>query len=180
MGIGNADSLSHDVALRPFQPSDQDSVLKALLANEEYSLAMTGYFPEPGDLESMFYALPIGADPSIKHVWVVTSGVKVVGIIDMLVGWPNRQAVSVGWFCIDPSRQRHGIASQALAAGLDMARLQGLHLLRVTCPRQWDVGCTFLKRQGFVPSISSSEVSMNRVSHQNEAEILIDSWSLQF
>ncbi|MCL2782316.1 MAG: GNAT family N-acetyltransferase [Actinomycetia bacterium] len=142
-------------------------------------MAATGYFPEPGDLQSLFYVLPEGAAPDQKRILVITVDGVVVGLVDALIGWPTPGTGTSGLFLIHPSRQRRGIGAEALDAVQTRAREAGMRVLRATCPRGWSPGERFLAGHGFTRQPASRPVSMNRVTHANEAGHPADAWTRQ-
>lgn len=163
--------------LREFEPDDADAVLDVLLSAEDYAVAATGYLPEPGDLQSMFYVLPEGAAPEAKQILVVVEGNAVVGVVDALVGWPSPGVVSVGQFLIHPSHQRRGVGSRALAACLALAGRNGITKVRTGHAHGWEAGERFLAAHGFTRHTETEAVPHNRVVHSNEAEHPLDLWT---
>uniref|UniRef100_S0DFK4 Putative N-acetyltransferase n=1 Tax=termite gut metagenome TaxID=433724 RepID=S0DFK4_9ZZZZ len=164
------------VTLREFEPDDAPTVTEAMLLSENYAVAMTGYFPEGGDLQSLFYVLPETADPNVKHLYTILADDTVAGLADTLIGWPDTTTVTIGLFLVHPRFQRMGVASQALEAGTVIARKMGLQTLRAACPRNWLPGEQFLAGHGFVQQVSSSTAPMNRITHPHEASHLVDAW----
>jgi len=164
------------VGLREFAPGDADAVLAVLLASEEYMLAATGYFPEGGDLQSLFYAAPEGAILDAKRLLVITAGDDVVGLCDAVVGWPAPDTVATGLFLITPGRWRQGIATSAVRIGLALARAGGYRAIRASCPRNWQPGRAFLTGLGFTREVPSRPTRTNYVvpAHADAA----DAWTL--
>ncbi len=157
--------------MRGFEPSDGDAVLSGILAAEDFALALTGYFPEPGDLQSLFYALPEGAAPEQKRVLTVTADGEPVGVVDAVLDWPQIGVVTSSLLLVHPRRQRVGIGSAALGR----ARETGYRAVRASCPRGWAPGERLLTRAGFERSPADT-VPMNRVVHPHEGEHPSDLW----
>ncbi|MCL2317126.1 MAG: GNAT family N-acetyltransferase [Actinomycetia bacterium] len=170
------DIATGEVGLREFALEDADAVLAILLAAEDYMLAATGYFPEGGDLQSLFYALPDGASLDAKRLLVITSGEAVVGVCDALVGWPAPDVLTTGLFMVGPGQARRGIATRAAAIGLGLARDGGFRSVRASCPRDWEPGQAFLARLGFTRATLDRPTTTNyAVPPRTPA---VDAWTL--
>jgi len=164
------------VGLREFGPGDADAVLAILLASEEYMLAAAGYFPEGGDLQSLFYALPEGASLDAKRLYVITADGETVGLCDAVVGWPAPDAVAVGLFLVAPGRLRCGIGARAAQIGLAMAREGGFGGIRASCPRDWEPGQAFLAGLGFTRTPLATPTKTNFALPAHRA--VVDAWTL--
>jgi len=167
-----------EVEIREFEDADADSVIDTILADEDYAFAATGYLPGPGDLQSMFYALPVGFSQNAKVVLSIILNGHVVGVIDAVVGYPTRGDATIGTALIHPSVRRKHVMSQALQAGRDYAAIRGIDTIRVVCPRGWAAGEGFLNASGFIRS-PGVQAMMNRVIHEHETEHPCDVWSIR-
>lgn len=67
-------------------------------AGEDYFVAATGGTSTPGDLQSLFYALPNGAEPDAKRLLVVVCDEVVIGLVDVVLDHPEPAAAAVGMF----------------------------------------------------------------------------------
>ena len=165
------------VSIREFESGDTQPILDALMATEEYWLAMTGYFPEEGDLQSLFYLLPDGADMDIKHLYVIELDGIVIGLIDALMGWPMSTVITLGTFLIHPRFQRQGIAARTLEIGSRRARDMGYDTIGAACPHGWSPGESFLSASGFTRQPPHQSTQMNRITHPHERGLQIDAWT---
>jgi hypothetical protein len=83
---------------RPADGPDEAALQALFAACEDYFLAATGLPSGPGDVQSMFYALPEGADPDDKRLLVVEADGEVVGLVDVVLRHPAQDTASVGLF----------------------------------------------------------------------------------
>ena len=63
-----------DLEVREFVPEDEPGVRALFAAGEDYFVAATGSPSAPGDVQSLSYALPEGAEPDAKRLLVVICG----------------------------------------------------------------------------------------------------------
>ncbi|GGJ25796.1 GNAT family N-acetyltransferase [Streptomyces brasiliensis] len=128
-------------------PGDEARLLELFQACEDWFVAATGLPSGPGDVQSLFYALPEGASPDDKVLLVVEHDDALLGLVDAVRDHPAPGAVSVGLFLLAPSARRLGLG-RALAETL-LARAEGFSLVRATVPPGWRPGERFLERLGF-------------------------------
>jgi ribosomal protein S18 acetylase RimI-like enzyme len=78
-----------------------------------YWLRITGTGPEPEGARSTFAVLPPGKDYSAKYVMGVFLDGELVGIVDLIRGFPNQNTAMLGLLLIREKFQRNGIGRQA-------------------------------------------------------------------
>lgn len=88
---------------------DIDAVQQVLDGAPAYTLRVTGRPVRPADPEGLFAALPLGLVRSAKHVFAVDLDGTMVGIVDLLDGWPDPSTAHVGLLLLDETHQHHGI-----------------------------------------------------------------------
>ncbi|MCF1508947.1 GNAT family N-acetyltransferase [Streptomyces glomeratus] len=131
--------------LREAVPDDEPGVLALFEAGGAYLEAATGLPSGPGDLQSLYYSLPPGADWQDKLILVVTEdGGPVVGIIDAVRHHPAPGAWSVGLFLLHPSLWGTGTGRAVATVLLDRAAASGTTLVTTTVPVGWSRGRRFL------------------------------------
>lgn len=75
----------------------------------EYTLRVTGHPVRPADAQSLFTALPLGLGYDAKHVFAVELDGNMVGVVDVLDGWPDPSTAHIGLLLVDEPHQQLGI-----------------------------------------------------------------------
>ncbi|WP_130334502.1 GNAT family N-acetyltransferase [Streptomyces sp. BK022] len=133
------------VLLREPGPADEAALLRLFEECEDWFTAATGLPSAPGDVQSLYYALPEGADPGDKVLLLVERGGEVAGLVDAVRDWPGPGAVAVGLFLLAPWARGRGLG-RAVAETL-LGR--GASRVTATVPAGWKAGERFLERLGF-------------------------------
>lgn len=136
------------VVLREPGPGDEAALLAVFEECEDWFVAATGLPSAPGDVQSLFYALPQGASPDGKVLLVVEWAGAVAGVVDAVRDHPEPGAVAVGMFLLAPGARRRGLG-RAVAAEL-LRRAGDVTRVTATVPVGWEPGERFLERTGFV------------------------------
>ncbi|MFF8589898.1 GNAT family N-acetyltransferase [Streptomyces sp. NPDC015220] len=135
------------VVVREPGPRDEGPLLTLFEECEDWFVAATGLPSGPGDVQSLFYALPEGADPDAKTLWVVERDGLVAGLVDAVRDHPEPGAVAVGLFLLAPWARGRGLG-RAVAEAL-LARAGGVTRVTATVPCGWRSGEGFVERLGF-------------------------------
>ncbi|MGW0413754.1 N-acetyltransferase family protein [Streptomyces collinus] len=135
------------VRVREPGPADEGPLLTLFGECEDWFLAATGLPPGPGDVQSLFYALPKGARPEDKVLLVLERDGAVAGLVDAVRNHPEPGAVAVGLFLLAPWARGRGLG-RALAESL-LARAGEVPLVTATVPAGWRCGERFLEHLGF-------------------------------
>ncbi|MCF3133719.1 GNAT family N-acetyltransferase [Streptomyces olivochromogenes] len=135
-------------------PADEAALLTLFEDCEDWFLAATGLPSGPGDVQSLFYALPAGAEPEDKTLLLVEVAGNVVGLVDAVRNHPAPGAVSVGLFLLAPYARGKGLG-RALAGAL-LSRAPDLTLVTATVPPAWRPGERFLELLGFTLDTAAS------------------------
>ncbi|MEW2619684.1 GNAT family N-acetyltransferase [Streptomyces sp. NPDC048106] len=135
------------VLVRELGPADEAPLIRLFEECEDWFLAATGLPPAPGDVQSLFYALPEGAHPDDKVLLVLERDGVVAGVVDAVRDHPEPGAVAVGLFLLAPWARGRGLGG-ALARSL-LARAGDTPLVTATVPPGWRPGERFLGRLGF-------------------------------
>ncbi|MFG2571979.1 GNAT family N-acetyltransferase [Streptomyces sp. NPDC048481] len=143
-----AECEGEPVVLREPGPGDEASLLALFEECEDWFVAATGLPSAPGDVQSLFYALPEGAAARDKVLLVVEWAGSVAGVVDAVRDHPEPGAVAVGMFLIAPGARRRGLGRTVAEALL--ARARDVTRVTATVPPGWVPGERFLERSGFV------------------------------
>jgi GNAT superfamily N-acetyltransferase len=169
--------------VRDVLPSDESGLLHLFEASEDYFVAATGLPAGPGDVQSLFYGLPEGADVRDKQILVVENpDGELVGLVDLVLHYPEPDACAVGLFLLRPDTRRHGLGSALTAALLERASAGGVRRITATVPTGWEPGRAFLTARSFtladpedVPGARANRNTGPRESTVLRAELRLDS-----
>lgn len=92
--------------------NDQDAVLDLYHRTADYHTLVAGSIPE--DCKELFYDLPPGKDIKDKQVIGIYMAQDLIGIIDVVMGYPNHETGFIGLLIIDNVWRGKGIGQQAL------------------------------------------------------------------
>ncbi|MDF3301939.1 GNAT family N-acetyltransferase [Streptomyces tropicalis] len=135
------------VLVREPEPADEGALLTLFEECEDWFEAATGLPSAPGDVQSLYYALPEGAGPQDKVLLVVERDGVVAGVVDAVCDHPVPGAVAVGLFLLAPWARGRGLG-RAVAEAL-LARAEGVTRVTASVPPGWRPGERFLERLGF-------------------------------
>jgi GNAT superfamily N-acetyltransferase len=139
-----------NAVVRDMEPRDEQAVLTLFDACEDWFTAATGQPAGPGDVQSLYYSLPEGADFDDKRLLVVADGARVVGLVDAVLRHPAAGACSVGVFLLHPGCRRQGLGRALAGLLLEEARGQGVSSVVATVTEGWRPGREFLTAMGFI------------------------------
>ena len=137
------------VTVREMRPEDEPQVAALFASCEDYFAAATGGPALPADVQSLYYALPEGADFDQKRLLVMCRGEGVVGLVDVVDRYPDAESCSVGMFLVDPEVRREGIGTGAGRRLVAEVAGRGMRTVAATCPGGWEPGLGFLRSMGF-------------------------------
>ncbi len=166
------------VVREQLEPDDEPGLLELFAACDDWFEAVNGTPSGPGDVQSLFYALPEGASFEDKRLFTIRDDDKIVGLIDAVLGFPHRTAAAVGLFLIAPSHRRRGLGVAVAKLLLAEARETGLDTVTASAHDSWPQGQEFLRALGFAvgPPV---EPSGNRAGAPGEAPVRRATLTLQ-
>ncbi|MFF4499550.1 GNAT family N-acetyltransferase [Streptomyces sp. NPDC001401] len=135
--------------VREMRPEDEPGVAALFASCEDYFVAATGNPALPGDVQSLYYALPEGADFDQKRLLVMCRGASVVGLVDVVDRHPDAESCSVGVFLVAPEARREGIGTNVAGRLIEEVAGRGMRKVAATCPGNWEPGLGFLRSLGF-------------------------------
>jgi GNAT superfamily N-acetyltransferase len=133
--------------LRDLEPEDEPDVLRLFAECDDWFQAATGHLSGPGDVQSLHYSLPPGADFEQKRLLVAEAQGGLIGFVDLVLGYPDARSAAVGCFLVPRELRRWGIGSE-IAAQLK-ARFPEITTVTASVTDDWKPGAEFLKAQGF-------------------------------
>lgn len=161
-------SVGRVVVREQLEPDDEPGVLALFAECDDWFEAATGGPSASGDVQSLFYVLPEGATIDDKRLFTVWHDDAIIGLIDAVVGYPHRDACSIGMYLISPRYRRRGVATAVAHTLLDEARAIGLREVAAATVDSWPGGTAFLLSTGFDLGVPS-EAPMNRNIWDTEA-----------
>src|SRR5512132_1349054 len=84
--------------------------------DEDYALRVTGHPPGPADAQSTLMFVPEGSSPDDKAPFGVWLDDELVGLLDLLLRYPDDETVYIGLLLIDRAHQGQGIGAAAVGA----------------------------------------------------------------
>lgn len=148
--------------LHDLEPSDEPAVLALFEECVDWFEFATGQPAGPGDVQSLYYAVPAGADFSQKSLLVAETEGRISALVDLVQQYPTADEWTIGAFLVAPKfrRQRLGTAlAQALG---EEARAQGVRRIHATVTAGWDSGIRFLESLGFSIDPAAARPGGNR------------------
>lgn len=135
------------LTLRDLTPQDEPQVLRLFAECDDWFQAATGHLSGPGDVQSLYYALPDGVDFEQKRLLVAEAQGKAIGFIDLVLGHPDARTAAIGCFLVPRELRRWGIGTEMA----NQLKLRFPEITRVvaTITDDWKPGAEFLKAQGF-------------------------------
>lgn len=120
------------VSLRPLGGGVEDQALcqQVFDSAPTYFTLVTGLPPARDAAARDLSELPPGCAPESRHIFAVLAGDEVVGVSDVLRGYPDPSAAFLGLLLIAENRQRLGLGSkayrelEAVARGWEVARMR--------------------------------------------------------
>ncbi|MCL2543448.1 MAG: GNAT family N-acetyltransferase [Nocardioidaceae bacterium] len=114
------------LTLRPIEADEVDEVdeVQALIeADPGYVERITGLPPGPADAQSLLMVVPPDLPPDRKTVYGVRDGSgPLVGLVDVLRGYPDEATAYLGLLQVHADHQRRGLGTRAHAALLEVVR----------------------------------------------------------
>ena len=157
------------VLVRELGPADEAPLLRLFEECEDWFTAATGLPSAPGDVQSLFYALPEGAHPDDKVLLVLERDEVVAGVVDAVRDHPRPGAVAVGLFLLAPWARGRGLG-RALAEAL-LSRAGDAAEVTATVPPGWRPGERFLERLGFALDPEPRPTGANRRTGPREGGV---------
>jgi ribosomal protein S18 acetylase RimI-like enzyme len=154
-------------------PEELAALQRVMESDEDYFLRVAGHPPGPADAQSTLMFVPDGRSPEDKAPFGVWADDELVGILDLLLRYPDDETLYIGLLLIDRGRQGQGIgtaAYQALEREL-LPRWPWVRRLRLSVVRTNDQVLGFWRRLGFT---ETGEVRPWRYDKLESESILMD------
>ncbi|MFZ4766513.1 MAG: GNAT family N-acetyltransferase [Roseimicrobium sp.] len=111
--------------------NDVQAICEVLASAPSYSVAISGALPSPKDAASVFSSRPPGLPAERKHVYGIYCGTQLVGMADVLQGYPSRDIAYIGLLLITESFQGKGLGRSSHQRICLLARDWGCQRIRL-------------------------------------------------
>jgi len=139
-------STSHEV--RRITQADIADVYGLCKSNQKY-YAYTNSAPTVESLTEIISRVPEGAELGDKYFVGFYEQGRLVSVLDLITGYPEKDDAFIGWFMVDGRLQRHGIGSQIFADVRAAMAGQGYDYLALSCEKENAEAIAFWQSQGF-------------------------------
>ena len=105
--------------------------------------------PTVESLTEIISHVPEGAEASCKYFVGFYEEKRLVALLDLITGYPEKDDAFIGWFMVDGQQQRQGIGSQIFADIRGAMAAQGYDYLSLSCEKENKDAIAFWEAQGF-------------------------------
>lgn len=143
------------IELRPLTgtPGDLREVQRVFELAPDYANAIQGAPFDPPEAARTFEELPPGVDPSAKTVFGVYYEDELVGIIDLVDGFPVPTTAMLGLLLVADTHRRRGIGTRAVRAVEELVLSWGTcDRIRIGVVRTNAQALPFWEALGYVPT----------------------------
>ena len=142
------DALSTSHQVRRITEADISDVYALCKSNQKYYKALNTA-PTVESLTEIITRLPEGADTEDKHFVGFYQEGRLVSVLDLITGYPEKDDAFIGWFMVDGHLQRQGIGSQIFADVRAAMTGPGYDYLALSCEKENTEAIAFWQAQGF-------------------------------
>ena len=141
-------SLSTDYEARRITEEDIADVYHLCRSNSRYYRSI-GQRPSKQRLTEVISEVPDSAPDAQKLFVGFYDRDRLLAILDLITGYPEKSSAFIGWFMVDADCHRRGIGSQLFADIRATLKAQGFTALSLQCPTAGEEALTFWESQGF-------------------------------
>ena len=100
-------------------------------------------------LTEIISRVPEGAEAGDKFFVGFYNAERLVAVLELITGYPEKDDAFIGWFMVEGSVQRKGIGSQIFADVRAAMSAQGYDYLSLSCEKENTEAIAFWQAQGF-------------------------------
>ncbi len=152
----NIESFSADYDVRRITEADISDVYNLCRSNRRYYRSIDQR-PSRQRLTEVISEIPESADSSQKFFVGFYNGEDLYAVLDLIVGYPEKDDAFIGWFMVDAEHHRKGIGSQIFADLRASMKAQGFDSLTLECPAASEEAKAFWESQGFTGTVSEKD-----------------------
>lgn len=151
-------SLSSEYDVRKLTEADITEVYNLCMNNRRY-YRLQNDTPRRKALTSVISEVPTGSSPDNKHFVGFYDDQKLIGFMDLITGYPQRDDAFIGWFLVDADLQQAGVGSQIIADVRASMKAQGYDYLSLRVRKENEDSIKFWQDQSF--KLTDNEVDEN-------------------
>lgn len=136
-------------ATRPLQPPDLPQLQDLFERGADYFEVATGAPPAKDEASRAFVAGPPTKSVDDKRMIGVFAQDALVGVLDMIIDFPEQGVWTMGMLLLDPAHRGLGLGGSLLRAAEAWARARGARRFRTAVVAHHEDGVAFLERMGY-------------------------------
>ena len=134
-----------------FKENDLRDLQEVLEGAPRYSLKVSGQVQPSTASEEVFVAIPEGFDVTKKIVIGVKQDTELIGVIDILRGFPNEETAMLGLLLLKEKKQGQGLGKRTFEELLTyVSSWSEIHKIRISVVKSNDEVLIFWKKLGFI------------------------------
>jgi GNAT superfamily N-acetyltransferase len=141
--------LSGGVRLAPLGAAAADELDQLSLRCADFTRLIEGREPAPHDGRQVLTDAPPDLPPGDKFVLGARSPAGLIGVVDLLRGYPAAPTWWIGLLLLEPDVRGAGLGREIVEALADWAAGEGAASLQLGVQSQNEAGLRFWRRQGF-------------------------------
>ncbi|MCQ2419057.1 MAG: GNAT family N-acetyltransferase [Clostridia bacterium] len=159
----NIEAFSTQYEVRKLREADIADIYRLCKSNVKYYQS-SGTSQE--SMTEVISKLPTGDDEENKLFVGFYDNDSLIAIMDLILGYPEKDDAFIGWFMVEGSMQRQGIGSRIFADVRASVKAQGYDYISLECAKNQEEFLAFWKAQGF------KETGEERATGENTAVTL--------
>jgi GNAT superfamily N-acetyltransferase len=140
--------LKSSVTLRKITSESQELVQSILDAAPSYYMKIDGV-TDAGSAKSVFEELPPNCTFENKHVLLIEEASIPVGVIDLVIGYPDSKVAFIGLLVLDEKYQGRGLGKRSYQVLEDYIRQFPVDSIQLGVNDTNDVGMLFWPKMGY-------------------------------
>ncbi|MFA7252905.1 MAG: GNAT family N-acetyltransferase [Candidatus Paceibacterota bacterium] len=143
-----------DIFLIPFPNSDIEKLQILFEESSEFFQLINGRFPFKNEARTFITQLPEGKTLSDKFILGIYDGDRLIGIIDIVKNYPEKDTWFIGLFLISPDYRNRGLGQKIYKALQDYFRSEKVKFIKISVAEQNVLALKFWKNLGFIETYS--------------------------
>ncbi len=144
---------------------DFEAVRALLIACNDYVIFEQGEPTDDAYVTGYFRNCPPGQNPVLKHSIGVFDGETLVGLVDLIDGYPRPRDCYLGLLLLTPKARGRGLGPQVLDRLITAAQARSNKRMLLCVLEENQGAQRFWKGQGFVPLGVAKAVTIRRKKH---------------
>ncbi len=149
--------------VRRITESEISDVYRLFRTNKRFYRYMQAV-PTRESLTEVISNIPGGSEESDKFFVGFYDDDKLIAVLDMITGQPNKDGAFIGWLMVDGEKQRLGIGSEIMADVRAAVKGWGYSSISLGCVKENEEAVKFWKSIGFVPTGVEKTVGKHTVA----------------